>query len=283
MENLEKMLSASKQGLAIRGRWFVVQWTPNIASGEVLNIGVGLLCDDATVQVQMLDYYDRVSCLFSKDYSAQVELTCNVAREIILTSQELPIDISPQIKCAIRGRVQGSNAGEILNKLYDSIITLGVKVKRNPSKRFNPSSRDSIYNSMRDKLKTNLEINFSNHVPENPYLVVEGYSVYVPFKKDTGVATLVSAAYSDVQRVKSNLFEGLSDLDMASEKYKHFLNNGIFLLMPDESLKEESKTQIENQIDKFYWIMKQHKIYCESHTSVEYLADYISEWCLKVA
>ena len=287
MKALNQLLEEKNVEKNISGQWFAIQWSPDSYANEKLNIGVGLLQSNGDINVQLLDYYERINCLFSnKNITFQLELACKVSRELILQKGIKEKYITPQVTCEVTGFAQGKSVNEILNQLFSSVVTLGNKIKKKRTSNFTSTSRDTVYNSMIEKLKLNLELNYSQYVPENPFMSVKQnnrqHDLYLPYRNKLGVGSLVSAAYSDNHRVKCNLNDAYWDLDLYSHK-KTQKNNSIFMLLPDDTLKESNKIKIENQIDQFTWLMKNHGIYVGAHVDSDNLADDICEWCLSAA
>lgn len=287
MNKLNHLLSEKQNTTNVSGQWFAIQWTPEVSTAERLNIGVGLVDDNGNISVNLLDYFERITCLYSKEMIFQLSLACDISRELILKNKIHDGYITPQIRCSLGGFAQGKNTTEILSLLFKSVVPLGNKIKITRNKSFSSISRDTLYNSLYDHLKSNLELDFHFHVPTNPYKEIEDTSrkqiVYLPFIKENGIATLVSAAYSDPQRVKCNTYDGYRDIDIAVQSLKS-KSNAIFMLLPDDSLKDEQKTHIENEIDNFLWFMNKHNVFVESNISTVELANEISDWCrVKVA
>lgn len=283
MKTLNDILNSTSRTTYVSGNWYQFQWIPDITTGESLNIGVGFKERSGEFSVQMLDYYERINCFYGKEMQFQLELACNVARELVFKKELTDsYNLTPQIKLTKKGFAQGKNASEVLVILYKNTVPLGKKVRKPATNRFSSTSRDAVYNSLKEKLKMNLDVTYSLHVPENPYKTVsEGnviHNLFLPYTKTNGIATLVSTAYSDVQRVKCNLFDGYRDIDIASNHLKT-KGNAVFLMLPDDSLKPETQLEIENELDKFIWLLKPHNFHVGSHVEVDSLADEIAEWC----
>ena len=282
MNRLNHLLSEKQNTTIASGQWFAIQWTPDASTAERLNIGVGLVDENGNISVNLLDYFERITCLYSKEMIFQLSLACEISREVILKKKIFDGYITPQIRCTLGGFAQGKNTAEILSLLFKSVVPLGNKIKNQREKHFTSISRDALYNSMQDILKINLELDFHFHVPTNPYKEIDDLNrkqiVYLPFIKENGIATLVSAAYSDPQRVKCNTYDGYRDVDIAFQSLKS-KSNAIFMLLPDDNLKEDQKIHIENEIDKFLWFMNKHNVFVESNVSHENLANNISDWC----
>jgi hypothetical protein len=282
MDRLDQILANKRASPSVQGEWYAIQWTPDISSKETLNIGVAYKDSLGEVSVKMLDYYERIACLYSKDMIFQLELACEVSRSLILNNGIVD-NLTHQIKCENRGFAQGKNSSDVLDQLYNSVITLGKRVRSLQPRSFSSISRDSLYNNLKNLLKQNLDLDYAKHVPENPYeIIANQHEIYLPYRKHDGVATLATAAYSDVQRVKCNLFEGYRDLDVATQ-YHRPKNSAIFLLLPGDGLNKDKQNEIDNELDKFTWHLNQHNIKVNSHISQESLAEDISNWCLSAA
>lgn len=279
MDSLEQLLANKRPASNVQGNWFAIQWIPNVASGEILNIGVAFQDTNGETSLKMLDYFDRIACLYSSEMKFQVELACDVSRSVILKHGPIH-DLAHQIKCFSRGYAQGKSAAAIIENLYDSVITLGKKIRVKQPRSFASVSRDSLYNNLKVQLKQYLELDFSKHVPENPFeTIAKQHQIYLPYRKDNAIATLATAAYSDVQRVKCNLFEGYRDLDVATQHHNP-KSSAFFLLLPGDDLEKSKQIEIENELDKFTWHLDQHNIKVHSHVSQQQLGDEIANWCL---
>lgn len=287
MDMLKELLENKNKQSNVSGSWFSIQWTPDLYTNEKLNVGVGFLDSTGEISVQLLDYYERINCLYgNENINFQLEVACNISRELILKSGIDNKNITPQITCEMNGFAQGKSVEEVLSQLYKTVVTLGKKVRKRSAPNFQSKSRDVVYNSIKEQLKMNLALEYSKYVPVNPFVDVQSgsdsHKAYLPYRNDSGVGTLASAFYSDKQRVKCNLYDGFWDLDVYAQGDTS-KKNSIFILLPDQTLKESSKISIENEIDKFTWFMQSHKIHVGSHVDPMSLADEISEWCLKSA
>lgn len=285
MEKLDSILSSLHFNCNIKGVWYVVQWSPSLITDERINIGV-IFKDNQSqeVSVQMLDYFERAKSLYSKNVKFNLELACNVARELVLNGSDIDsTNLTSQLVVIKKGFAQGKSHSEVLSSLYGQVVTMSKPIVKRNKSNFISKSRDTIYNEIKDDLKINLSLDYELHVPDNPYQQINEHgfnqTIYIPYKKNNGVATLISTVYSDVQRVKCNLFDGYRDVDVALNN-KTTKNNAIFLILPDNNLSRSNKIEVENEIDKFYWLIKRHNIYVGSHVRPNDLANDISDWCL---
>lgn len=287
MNTLEQYLSTNSSQNQAEGESFAIQWMPDIYTRETLNIGICFKnSESGELESRVLDYFERIQCLYGKNAEFNLKLACEVAADLIKkNSLQDSVQLTQQIRCVKTGYAQGGSTNEILERLYSDLVPLGRKPSKPQAKRYSPTTRDTLYKRLIPSLKESLELDFSKHVPTDPYqkvaLPIGEKKVYLPFKRDGGVATLISTAYSDALRAKCNLFDGYQDVDIASSQLPGE-NNAVFILMPasDAQLEKAVTNAIENQVDEFVWQMKKHQIEVQPHTEQNELANQISDWCL---
>ena len=282
MNMLDNLLQEKHLSANIQGEWFTVQWRPDIATSEILNIGVVIRDRAGEISLRMLDNFERVKCLYSEDALFNAELACKVAREYILSVKRLDIVIGESIHIKSNGFFQGVNAETVINRLFDTVVTLArVQNKKNLNK-FSPVDRDGLYTGLKERLKEKLQLEYSLHCPVNPFINIDregvNHSIFLPFKKTDGIATLASAVYSDSNRVKCNLYDAQRDIELARYELKTS-KSAIFFLTSSGGLSETKQAQIDEVVDTFSWYMKSKKVYIGAHSSPIELAGEITEWC----
>lgn len=288
MKNLHSLLTQSSDQPKISGTWFNIRWVPDLASGEKLNLGVGLYNDDGHFGIKLLNNFEKVSCFFNDESAKyQAELACKVALEILNGSKTARGPITSNLMVEDRGLVQGSDIDSLLANLYDETVTLArIPVIPKKSREFVPVSVEKAYSSIRSALKETMGLGFEKCFPPNPYLSVKiaqgERSLYLPFRRKHGAGTLVSAAYADDYRVSTNLFESFMNIDLAVSR-KNFQDGAIFLLLPGEGLGKQKQIAIEKKVDEFYTLAKDHKFHFESSVDLSTLSEYVKEWYDKAA
>ncbi|WP_439836022.1 hypothetical protein [Aeromonas caviae] len=80
MNNLEKLLGQSTDRNLVKGEWFNIRWTPDLATGEKLNIGVGFV-EQGRVHSRLLSYFERVKCLYGERGIYHAELVTSIVGE----------------------------------------------------------------------------------------------------------------------------------------------------------------------------------------------------------
>lgn len=277
---LNKLLYSKKPENLLKGNYYIIQWTPNIITEEKINIGV-IFEENLNKQktVRMIDVYERIYYMYTKNIKFNLDIACEISQNHLLKNELKDGKITEQINLLKLGFTQGISHKEIITNLYENLIPLGKKTSERKKKSFITKSREIIFKELKNDLKLNLNLLYESHIPENSYLDIDGQIAYLPFKKENGVATLISANYVDNQRIKCNLFDGYRDIEIA-RNIKENKNNAIFIALPQWKEKNnKDQLNIENELDKFYWLTKKHNIFVESNSNVRNLANNISTWC----
>jgi hypothetical protein len=288
MQALNKILEQNSNNTKAEGSSYIFQWSPDLSTEEILNIGVGFRdIRSGEFDVKILDYFERIQCLYGQGALFNLQLACNVAEQLISQSNLSDfIQLTPQIRFKKRGYAQGESIDKVLMSLYEDLIPLGAEIRKKVSNKFSSISTDKLYLSLKSELKKKLDLSYSLHVPDSPYTSInymgKEHQVYLPYDRENGVATLVSTVYSDIQRVKGNLFDSYKHIDIARSKTNK-KENAVFILLPDDTLKGTTQIDIENQVDEFTWLLNQHKIKVESNVNVCNLANDIANWCTNAA
>lgn len=282
MLGLEELLDQQKPTAGVSGRWFTAQWMPDPAAGERLNIGVGFITDDGERLFQFADDFTRLKCLYDQSAVFHAQLACRFAEEFAYSDDFAADRPYANIFFEERGFAQGADLNQIVNRLFRETVTLAREHRTSRKREFVPVPRMQAYTRLKSQLRKRLQANFQKYVPEDPYVRVADQfgdeKLYLPFRRDNGIATLATAAYADSHRVKANLFEGYRAVETAMH---HGLGRdaAVFLVLPGDNLRPDVKTSVENEIDNFYSFLRRHHIRMESHQNIDSLGEEIAEWC----
>ncbi|EIV8469467.1 hypothetical protein V6457_004376 [Vibrio vulnificus] len=283
MNNLEKLLGQNTEKSLVKGEWFNIRWTPDIATGEKLNIGVGFV-ENGRVHSRLLSYFERVKCLYGERGIYHAELVTSIVGESLRQNKKSsPI---PQITYDNSGYAQGFSVDEVLSSLFEQTVPLQKKIRvSSNAKRFNSINTDKLYTCLVDELKIKAALQFEEFVPADSSIFIEddlgSHELFVPFRDNKNlVGGLASTVYSNVQRIELNLLKAARDVESAVKLGKGN-KASVFILMPGDEVEKLNKEQvisIENTLDKFDWHMNKQGISVGGHTSVSGLADEICSW-----
>lgn len=97
----------------VRGEWSLIQWNPDIATEELLNIGVALEVN-GSINFKMLDQFERLSCLFDNSVIQHVQDIIELSLPALENNCR---NFSEQIKWIDKGIAKGNSEEEILDRL----------------------------------------------------------------------------------------------------------------------------------------------------------------------
>ncbi|OQX34043.1 MAG: hypothetical protein B0D91_13170 [Oceanospirillales bacterium LUC14_002_19_P2] len=282
METLSQLLQANPSSASVTGEWFCISWLPDLATGERLNIGVAFQTEER-LYCKMLDYFERLKCLYGEGAIYHVQLISDVINEMVGRNQTDAL--FPQVMFERKGFAQGEAVTEILSGLYDDTVTLATRIRKKRERVFNSISNATLYTSLVDELKHRAGLDFNRFVPSSPTIAIDddngSRSLYVPFRTESNcIGGLASAVYASSTTVELNLLKAARDVETA-QRIRGGDNPSVFILKPGDELKHlprEQADQIEDKLDKFDWYMSQQGIYLGSHVEVGGLAEEIQHW-----
>ncbi|MGP2602297.1 MULTISPECIES: hypothetical protein [Serratia] len=283
MINFSSIMNEHSHKPVVAGEWFTIQWNPDIATGERLNIGVCFVDSMGTSFVQTLEYFERITCLYSQGMVFHLQLACQVAKEIALSGEVFHENYCNSITFKNNGYAQGESADDIVSSLFSNVVPLSVKIVKRKEKVFSPISRDRLYNIMDGYLKKHLEYQeyFEMRDPSPLKRINLGHqsqSIYLPYKARKSLGTIASAAYSDENLAKCHLYDAQRDISLALSNYSEYEDGAIFILSPNNDLKVEKRDQVDLEIDKFCWYLKTQSIETEVDSDPESLSDRAIHW-----
>jgi hypothetical protein len=283
MRDLEELLMDRGQKSNVVGEWFNIRWMPDVAAGEIINIGVGF-SSSGRVYTKLLDYFERVKCLYGEAGAFHASFIIDVIVESTRKNQfEAPI---PQVIYDHKGFAQGVSVDVVLKTLFDQTVTLAKKVT-GPKKRtsYPTVSIDQLYVKLVDYLKPAAGLGFGNFVPEQPSLQVQDntgfHELYIPFRDgEKLLGGLASAAYAEIRTIELNLLKAGRDVETAM-KLGRGTKPAVFVLKPGEELGKagtELASRVDEKLDKFDWYMSKQGIKVNSHVTVSGLGEEIYDW-----
>lgn len=283
MINFDSILNEHSHQPIIKGEWFTIQWSPDIATGEKLNIGVCFKDNLGGAFVQTLEYFDRISCLYSHSMAFHLKLACDVAREIILSGDDFLSNKYQNLTFKNNGYAQGESVDDIVSSLFSNVVPLSIKVTKKRERAYAPISRDRLYNLMDGYFKQHLKFEeyFEMRDPSPSKRVPLGQqsqTIYLPYRAKSSLGTIASAAYSDENLAKCHLYDAQRDISLALKSYSEYKDGAIFILSPDNNLKVEKRDQVDLEIDKFCWYLKTLNIETEVDNDPDILSDRAVHW-----
>ncbi|HCI5632898.1 TPA: hypothetical protein NPN98_004237 [Klebsiella variicola subsp. variicola] len=288
MINFSSLINSVPEKSTTTGEWFTIQWTPDLATGEKLNIGVCFRDSSGSSYVQVLEYFDRINCLYSQSAVLHLRLACEVAKEAVMLNQYVEMANISGVTFVSKGFAQGKSSDDILSSLFSNVVPLAVRKSKPKEKAYYPISRERLYNIMDGHLKNTLEYNeYFEMIEPTPVKRVnlgnQVQSLFLPYTAGRSIGTIASAAYADENTAKCHLYDAQRDIALALGNYTEYSSGAIFILSPNNDLKVEKRDQVDSEIDKFCWYLRTLSVYTEVDSEPVRLADKAAHWYKKIA
>lgn len=288
MINFESLINETSEKPETSGEWFAIQWTPDLATGEKLNIGVCYRDNFGNSYVQVLDYFERINCLYSHSAVLHLRLACEVAKEAVMLNQHIETTCINGISFISKGFAQGKSVDDILSSLFSNVVPLAIRKSKSKERAYYPISRERLYNIMDDHLKNTLDYEeYFGMVQPTPVKRVslgnQIQSLFLPYTAGRSIGTIASAAYADENTAKCHLYDAQRDISLALGNFPEYNSGAVFILSPNNDLKVEKRDQVDLEIDKFCWYLKTLSVYTEVDSEPLLLADKAAYWYKKKA
>ena len=272
----------------LKGEWSLVQWNPDIATDEILNIGVAFKHNEQN-HFKMLCDFERVTCLYD-------EKTTQHLKDVIELSQECFnqdfFDFSDQIKIIHKGLAKGTDKDQVLDRLYSRAVSLGKKKKKKKKRTNNFSIIKNDYFLPRASKHLRQALNKSDELkvlldlfPNNSYITKDGSDFYVPIRSQQSYGSLVSVVSNNIDTINSNYLTLATDLLTAAQLDQKQPN--FFVLKPSASelqkLDDDKADTVGETLDKLDYKFKKYGFNIESADSEEELNDRMITWMKKEA
>lgn len=268
----------------LRGEWSLIQWSPDIATEELLNIGVALSVN-GKINFKMLDQFERLSCLFDDNVIQHVQDIIELSLPAFENNCK---DFSEQIRWIDKGMAKGNSEQDILDRLYKRVITLARECnKKTVRSDFKTVQSDALINRITKKFRDIVKNDplLSGVIPNQKHIAFNNDSLLVPLQGTKGYGGIVSAVTPNLDRISSNYLMNANDLKTAA-----ILNNKeptFFILSPSDDelnkLDSDKADKIDNLIESLNRKQEQQGIKIECETSELILLDKIQHWAKKAA
>lgn len=283
--NLESVID-SQIKRKIKGQWSLIQWNPDIVSEEVHNIGVMLKVNDS-YNYKFLDYFDRVKCLYDQQAVKHLQDVLELVEGAFDNNH---FKISEQIKILEKGLTKGNTEKEILERLYNRVITLG---KPHNESQLIPKDTFSIVRNndfikriprkLREKFMKSEHQELANLFPTETYVPVGDTRLHVPIQSKTHYGSITSVVTPNINTITNNYLMAATDLMVAAKADQR--KPTFFVLQPSESelnkLENHKVDQIDSTIDSLNFKMRKQGVDVISERSEETLLITMQKWAEK--
>lgn len=275
------------------GQWFSIRWTPDIGTGEILNLGLCFIDSESrNITVRTLADYSRLHCLYSKAIEGDCRLLISVVRKAL---ENHLFDESPSLNISY-GKpqwAQGESAEEIVESIYRQIVTLEPTPQREENHLVDDHpvqavKTEHLVNVIYGGIRRRAGISASGIIPQSPYFQVpypNGMrSLYVPLvgQNDERFGSIVSNVYKTPAVCETKILRAHMDLETVLLTRNPEADAAIFVQKPTPSIfadKEDKRLRIFDEMyDLFTWKMSKQDIIFRMEESQDALLSHIVEW-----
>lgn len=275
----------------VSGKWFPIRLNPDVATGEILNIGVGFIDSKHKLHVRLIDSAKPFQCLYGKAGLENFTFLLTAAREHFQRTGKAESP-SQHITFGHRAYAGGESISEILDSLYSTMVTLATVEDNEESGAEKTdtidtvSLRKDIFKHVRQQSKSTYDRMFHEQPVDLHDSTGKSHVLDLPiYLKDadmhragTRFGTIVSAHYrSKVHRGFNLDSEGSSVLSNAHAIIGDRGRGGFLILRPAEGepgYTQEILNDIDNDIDRATWpFMKSKNMLVEVSSDMLKLAE----------
>ncbi len=271
------------------GKWFPIRMTPDLITGEILNIGVGFVDSKRHLHVRLIESARPLQCLYGPQGLENFTFLLTILREHLQKhgKAESP---SPHITFGARQYASGDSPEDILNRLFDTMVTLNQAdegdLDETGAKRIDTQAlRKMVYKAA----KKSSEAIYNRLFKHDPVILKDAYGtpheldlpIFAPegdlFRDGPRYGTFVSAYFRSPVYRGFNLDGGVRNLWNTRAILPKTSRGGLFILRPPEGSKGYSGAiinEIENDIDRATWpFLKMKGMHVEVSTDPGKLAE----------
>lgn len=257
------------------GKAFNIRCTPDIFTGETLNIGVCVISEDGGRIGRVVTDTGRLSCLYGEDNAAGVVQLAQVALCEALQGNESP---SPNIVFDVPRPIYSISPLEAIDDLFSSQVTLAIPQQLSPADRLPSSPTNLVISRLYNALRLVDSSAANQIIPSSPQTVVNTRkgtrAVQIALQPPCGGGIVHSAAYQS-QTLRAHLLDSMLDLEWAAEA-KGLSRLGIFILPPGNwpaHRRQEIDRAIDNIVDRI-----PTRIHVDVESDLDSMAQRVLSW-----
>lgn len=256
----------------VTGKWFEIRLSPDLVSGEILNIGVGFIrARTHEFSFRLLESSAPFGCLYGPRGREQFGFLLGVAREAF-ASHGASAKISPHLSFGEARSVQGESVEQILGDLYQMTVTLARRAAQlddllTPAERRAPKSTETLRKRVRRAFKATYDKKLSTVWRDTPVAVTADdirHSIDMQIWVEESLlnprcfGSIVSVCYNNGHYRKGFLTGAYHSLTIARAEMDAKGKGGIFILRPEhgEYSDHTIHDEIDNEIDNATWVLQ---------------------------
>jgi len=271
------------EALPAEGTWRAIQFSPNPAADERLNIGVIFLDKKNQCFFRVLDTAAPFRCLFGTEVQDNFYFVLQLLNESL--TRKAFVSPSPQIAFGPPRFATGEAGQLVVDRLFPEVVTLA----RNRPIPDDDDATPAIANhKLRRRVLTEMQklapVVSKNLWAAKPFLVKTHeaeHELDIPLRASRRFGSLVSAHYLTAASRKTNFLSAFADLATARQFVDRNEKGALFILRPPTDktrFTEDIQRQIDNDVDDVAWRLAKIKIDVNPAETDRRLAEEIIAW-----
>jgi hypothetical protein len=253
------------------GMIFVIRCTPDIFTGERINIGVCAVDKSGTRRAKVVTEPARLQCLYG-EHAINVLMLSQAAMEAAEKGAPSP---SEQILFDEPTPYFNSTLTQAVENTFADQVTVALPHREPHSREELPDEEAQL--RVTNALKAHLQLDF-DLLANTPQVIVNTErgprTMVIPLQPRNGVGTIRSAYYNP-QTLRTHLMDSVLDLECAA-RYRHKRSLGLFIVRSRRGGRQE-QLAIDSVIDNVVYRCPR-TLYLGQSDDIGSLAEEIAEW-----
>jgi hypothetical protein len=253
------------------GMIFVIRCTPDIFTGERINVGVCAIDAQGKRKGKVVTEPMRLQCLYG-DQAINVLLLAQAALEAAEIGAPSP---SPQITFDDPSPYFNSTLVQAVENTFADQVTVALPHRDNPLREEMPDevAQAKVANAVKDRIGLDFEL-----LANTPQVVINTErgprTMTIPLQPRNGVGTIRSAFYNP-NTLRTHLLDSVLDLECAA-RFRQKRALGLFILRPGKASRKDQGA-IDSVIDNVAYRCPKN-LYLGVSDDERALAEEITEW-----
>lgn len=268
---------ANDTGFVQTGESWRIQITPDIFTGERLNIGIGVRLPSGAVRIKVMEVPGRLACFYGEVGAENIIFAAGLYKEAVESGMPSPVK---NIIEADHQPIYNTDPDEALISLFHDQVS-AAKIEQKKQNVDETVKREKLTADIYRIIRQVRPNDADSIIPQSPMTIVQtekgSRAARIPIQGARAFAGLESAAIKTSHVIQFNLMNALLDVEVAC-RAKQVEKMGMFILRPDTT--DESWNQmVDNAIDRVLWRAPSH-CHITANANHEALAQEIIDFAL---
>lgn len=268
---------ASETGFIQTGESWRIQISPDIFTGERLNIGIGIRLPSGAIRVKVMESPGRLACFYGEAGAENILFAAGLYKESVEAGLPSPIK---NIVEADHQPIYNTDPDEALASLFNDQVS-AAKIELKKQHGDETVKREKLTADIYKIIRKTRPDDADSIIPQSPMTIVQTEkgirAARIPIQGPRAFAGLESAAIKTSHLIQFNLMNALLDVEAAS-RAKQVEKMGMFILRPDTQ-DDHWNLMVDNTIDKVLWRAPSH-CHFAANANHEALAEEIIEFAM---